>query len=76
MAVYAHRRQILLFVAAILLPCAVLIALGLRMLAQESELPRMGQQLDHAVADQCRGGFVARDQDQYQHLQHLVVVEA
>jgi len=38
MAVYAHRRQILLFVAAILLPCAVLIALGLRMIAQEREL--------------------------------------
>ena len=38
MAVYGHRRQILLFVAAILLPCAVLIALGLRMIAQEREL--------------------------------------
>jgi len=38
MAVHAHRRQILLFVAAILLPCAVLIALGLRMIAQEREL--------------------------------------
>ena len=38
MAVYAHRRQILLFVAAILLPCAVLIVLGLRMIAQEREL--------------------------------------
>jgi signal transduction histidine kinase len=38
MAVHAHRRQILLFVTAILLPCAVLIALGLRMIAQEREL--------------------------------------
>ena len=38
MAVHAHRRQILLFVAAILLPCAVLIALGLRMISQEREL--------------------------------------
>jgi signal transduction histidine kinase len=38
MAVYAHRRQILLFIAAILLPCTVLIALGLRMITQEREL--------------------------------------
>jgi signal transduction histidine kinase len=33
-----HRRQVLLFLAAILLPCAALAGLGLRLLVQEREL--------------------------------------
>ena len=38
MAAHAHRRQVLLFLAAILLPCSVLVVLGLRMIIQEREL--------------------------------------
>lgn len=38
MASYRHRRQILLFLVAILLPCSVLVALSLRMIRQEREL--------------------------------------
>jgi signal transduction histidine kinase len=38
MAAHAHRRQILLFLLAIILPCVVLVVLGLRMLAQDREL--------------------------------------
>jgi signal transduction histidine kinase len=33
-----HRRQVLLFLAAILLPCAALVFLGLRLVIQEREL--------------------------------------
>ena len=33
-----HRRQILFFLAAVLLPCSVLVALSLRMITQEREL--------------------------------------
>lgn len=38
MAQHGHRRQVLLFLVAIILPCAVLVALGLRMVGQEREL--------------------------------------
>jgi len=38
MAAHGHRRQVLLFLVAIILPCAVLVVLGLRMVAQEREL--------------------------------------
>lgn len=38
MAARGHRRQVLLFLVAIILPCVVLVALGLRMMAQEQEL--------------------------------------
>ena len=38
MAAYGHRRQVLLFLVAIILPCAVLVVLGLRIVAQEREL--------------------------------------
>lgn len=38
MASRLHRRQVLLFVAAILLPCAALVFLGLRLVIQEREL--------------------------------------
>jgi signal transduction histidine kinase len=34
----SHSRQILFFLAAVLLPCSVLVFLGLRMIAQEREL--------------------------------------
>jgi len=38
MASQLHRRQVLLFLAAILLPCAALVFLGLRLIVQEREL--------------------------------------
>jgi len=38
MASQLHRRQVLLFLAAILLPCAALVGLGLRLVVQEREL--------------------------------------
>lgn len=38
MATQSHRRQVLLFLAAILLPCAALVALGMRLVVQEREL--------------------------------------
>ncbi len=34
----AHRRHVLLFLVAVLLPCSVLVALGVRIVAQEQEL--------------------------------------
>ena len=34
----AHRRHVLLFLVAVLLPCSVLVALGVRIVAQEHEL--------------------------------------
>jgi signal transduction histidine kinase len=38
MASHSHRRQVLLFLVAVLLPCAALLALGLRLVVQEREL--------------------------------------
>jgi len=38
MTAHGHRRQVLLFLIAIILPCAVLVVLGLRMVRQEQEL--------------------------------------
>jgi len=38
MASQLHRRQVLLFLAAVLLPCAALVGLGLRLVVQEREL--------------------------------------
>jgi len=38
MAPQSHRRQVLLFFAAVLLPCAALLGLGLRLVVQEREL--------------------------------------
>ncbi len=38
MVVRGHRRQVLLFLVAVLLPCALLVVLGVRMVAQEREL--------------------------------------
>ena len=38
MVSHTHRRQVLLFHTAVVLPCTVLVALGLRMFGQEQEL--------------------------------------
>jgi len=35
---HSHRRQVVLFLAAVTLPCLVLLAAGIRMVGQEREL--------------------------------------
>ncbi|MCG6956208.1 MAG: hypothetical protein LJF04_09465, partial [Gemmatimonadetes bacterium] len=40
MDLHAHRRQVLLFLAAIFLPCVALVGLGARLTLQERELTR------------------------------------
>jgi hypothetical protein len=59
--VHRHRRQILLFLIAILLPAAILIGLAARMMYQERELAakRLTDQR-HAAADQVRRELSAR----------------
>ena len=49
MAARGHRRQVLLFLIAIILPCAMLVVLGVRMLVQDRELG------EKRAADQRRG---------------------
>jgi signal transduction histidine kinase len=48
MATHRHRRHVLLFLAAILLPCVVLVVLGVRIIGQERELR------DKRLADERR----------------------
>ncbi len=52
MASQVHRRQVLLFFLAVLLPCSVLVVLGLRMIAQEHELSekRLGDEQQRLLA--------------------------
>jgi len=40
MSARGHRRQVLLFLVAIVVPSTVLVALSLRMIGQERELPK------------------------------------
>ncbi len=57
----AHRRQVLLFLVAVLLPCSVLVALGVRIVAQERELSE--QRLDderQRVIDRVHDDLLAR----------------
>jgi signal transduction histidine kinase len=56
-----HRRQVLLFLGAILVPCVVLVALSVRMAGQERELAekRRGDER-HRVAEQMAGELSAR----------------
>jgi signal transduction histidine kinase len=61
MATNGHRRQVLLFLVAIILPCVVLVVLGLRMVAQERELS--GKRLAderRSIASQLRQELSAR----------------
>ena len=52
MTSHPHRRQVLLFLVALILPSAALVGLGLRMLAQERELAqsRLADEQRRAVA--------------------------
>ncbi len=56
-----HRRHVLLFLIAILLPCLVLVALSLRMISQERELAekRLAEERDRLVG-QIRQELLAR----------------
>lgn len=60
MRTYGHRRQIVLFLVAILLPCVVLIALALRMIRQERELAekRLAEQ-QHLLTSESRQELLA-----------------
>ena len=53
MASRPHRRQVFLFLVAVLLPSVVLVALGLRMISQEQELAeqRVADDRRRAVTD-------------------------
>jgi signal transduction histidine kinase len=56
-----HRRQVLLFLVAIILPCVVLVVLGLRMIAQERELREKRLADEHRrIASQLRQELSAR----------------
>lgn len=77
-----HRRQILLFLVAILAPCLALVALSLRMLGQERELAerrrveRVRQEL-HARLEQIRLQETAPAQDgRYRHPATVLVASA
>ena len=56
-----HRRQVLLFLGAILVPCVVLVALSVRMIGQERELAakRLGDDR-HRLAEQMARELSAR----------------
>jgi signal transduction histidine kinase len=49
----SHRRQVLFFLAAVLLPCSVLVVLSLRMISQERELAekRLADEKGRIVSD-------------------------
>jgi signal transduction histidine kinase len=53
MSSHSHRRQIFFFLAAVLLPCSVLVALSLRMITQERELAekRLADEKQRMVSD-------------------------
>ena len=70
MASHSHRRQVLLFLAAILLPCVALVALGLRLVVQERELAssrlederrRVTRQLQQDLSSQPERGVFASE---------------
>ena len=54
MRILSHRVQLVLFVAAVLVPCAVLIALSVRIVGQEREL-RVKRQADEQRQIVVRG---------------------
>jgi signal transduction histidine kinase len=61
MASSGHRRRVLLFLVAIILPCVVLVVLGLRMVAQERELSENRQADERRrIANQIRQDLSSR----------------
>ena len=70
MAALGHRRQILLFLIAIILPCVVLVVLGLRMLAQERELS------EKRMTDERRGITIQLRQELSAQLDRIAIAEA
>jgi signal transduction histidine kinase len=70
MAAHGHRRQVLLFLVAIILPCVVLVVLGLRMVAQERELG------EKRLADQHRSVTTQLRQELSTRLNRIALEEA
>jgi hypothetical protein len=70
MASSGHRRQVLLFLVAIILPCVVLVVLGLRMVAQERELS------ENRRADERRRVANQIRQDLSSRLERIALQEA
>lgn len=70
MAAEGHRRQVLLFLVAIILPCVVLVVLGLRMLEQERELG------EKRLADERRAITTQLRQELSAHLDRIALAEA
>lgn len=61
MSIGTHRRQVLLFFAAVLLPCLVLIALTLRLASQQKELAQKRAAEDRASAvREIRGQLLSK----------------
>ncbi len=61
MAAHGHRRQVLLFLVAIILPCVVLVVLGVSMVAQERELGEKRRSDEkRRVANQIRQDLSSR----------------
>ncbi len=70
MAADGHRRQVLLFLVAIILPCVVLVVLGLRMVSQERELD------EKRLADQRRSITTQLRQELSARLDRIALDEA
>ena len=70
MATHRHRRQVLLFLIAIILPCAVLVILGLRLVAQERELR------ENRRGDEQRSLAVQLRRELSAHLDRMALQEA
>jgi tetratricopeptide (TPR) repeat protein len=70
MASQSHRRQVILFLAAILLPCVALVALGVRLVVQERELA--SSRLD----DERRRVTRQLQQDLSSHLERIALRQA
>jgi hypothetical protein len=68
------RRQLVLFLTAVLAPCLVLVALGLRMIAQEQELAekRLAEERLRRLAD-TRRELLARLERLWADPQHPVI---
>jgi signal transduction histidine kinase/tetratricopeptide (TPR) repeat protein len=70
MAPDSHRRQIVFFLAAVLLPCSVLVVLGVRMMSQERELA------EKRLADERRRVVEETRQNLLGRLERIKIVEA
>jgi len=70
MVAHGHRRQVSLFLVAVLLPCMVLVLLGLRIIEQERELGAK------RLADERRSVAARLRQELSSHLARIALQEA